>query len=280
MIIIKSAEHLHAYILTLKEKGLKIGFVPTMGALHPGHISLIKESVNVCNITICSIFINPTQFNNKEDFAKYPVTIENDINLLTGSGCDILFLPTVAEIYSTAFTIKKYDLGKLETILEGEFRPGHFQGVCQVVDRLLDIVTPECMFLGQKDYQQCMILKQLIVLRNDEAKIELVFAPTIREKDGLAMSSRNMRLQPEQRTIAVCIHQCLETMKQQIHQLPLDKLESNAIENLEHAGFQVDYVRIVHADTLEAVNNLNEPIVGLIAATIGSVRLIDNMRLN
>ncbi|HZI00726.1 MAG TPA: pantoate--beta-alanine ligase, partial [Flavisolibacter sp.] len=219
MIIIKSAEHLHAYILTLKKKGLKIGFVPTMGALHPGHISLIKESVNVSNITICSIFINPTQFNNKEDFAKYPVTIENDINLLTGSGCDILFLPTVDEIYSTAYVIKKYDLGKLETLLEGEFRPGHFQGVCQVVDRLLDIVSPDFMFLGQKDYQQCMILKQLIVLRNDEAKIELVFAPTIRENDGLAMSSRNMRLQPEQRIKALCIHQCLEIMKQQIHQL-------------------------------------------------------------
>ena len=280
MIIIKSAEHLHAYILTLKEKGLKIGFVPTMGALHPGHISLIKESVNVNNITICSIFINPTQFNNKEDFAKYPVTIENDINLLTGSGCDILFLPTVAEIYSTAYAIKKYDLGKLETLLEGEFRPGHFQGVCQVVDRLLDIVCPDRMFLGQKDYQQCMILKQLIVLRNDEANIELVFAPTIREKDGLAMSSRNMRLQPEQRSKAICIHQCLETMKLQIHQLPLDRVESNAIKNLEHSGFQVDYVRIVHAETLEAVNDLNEPIVGLIAATIGSVRLIDNMRLN
>jgi pantoate--beta-alanine ligase len=280
MIIIKSAERLQAYILSLKKKGITIGFVPTMGALHEGHLSLITEAANACNICVCSIFINPTQFNNQDDFAKYPVTIENDILLLGQTHCDILFLPSVSEIYTPAYEIKKYELGKLETLLEGAFRPGHFQGVCQVVDRLLDLVAPDRMFLGQKDYQQCMILQKLIDLRADGAKTKLVFAPTIREKDGLAMSSRNMRLNKEQRLKAVCISQTLESIKKHIHQQPIEILESEAISNLKMAGFDVDYVRIVHAETLEPVNNADVPLVGLIAANIGTIRLIDNMRLN
>ena len=162
MVIFKEAEALSKSMGSDKNNGKKIGFVPTMGALHPGHLSLVKTSKQENDITVCSIFVNPTQFNNPEDLKHYPVTIEKDIEALLQVDCDILFLPPVSEIYPSYYQKKHYELGPMETILEGKFRPGHFQGVCQVVDRLLTIVDPDHLYLGQKDFQQCMVLKKMV----------------------------------------------------------------------------------------------------------------------
>ena len=160
MIIFKQQEPLSKYIEDQKKQGRKVGFVPTMGALHDGHLSLVSEARSANDVVVCSIFINPTQFNNQDDFKYYPVTIEKDIEQLISAGCDILFLPTVEEVYPPTWSKKHFDLGPIENILEGFYRPGHFQGVCMVVHRLLDIVQPGRMYLGQKDYQQCMVIKK------------------------------------------------------------------------------------------------------------------------
>ena len=195
MILFKTILPLQARIRRLKEAGKSIGFVPTMGALHAGHISLIGESRSKTDITVCSIFINPKQFNDVRDFEKYPKTIEQDILLLEKSGADMIFMPAVDEIYpADKNEIPHYDLGYLEEILEGFYRPGHFQGVCRVVHRLLTIVHPDMLFLGQKDYQQYMVIRQMM---NDcTISTPIHICPTLREPDGLAMSSRNMRLSP------------------------------------------------------------------------------------
>src|SRR5438270_8267338 len=198
MIIFKRAVDLEHYLFEQKRSGRNIGFVPTMGALHKGHLSLISRA-GKSGLVVCSIFVNPTQFNDPEDFKNYPVNIENDMELLVQSGCDVLFLPSVEEIYPAGFSKKHYDLGPIEFVLEGAHRPGHFQGVCQVVDRLLQIVQPDDLFTGQKDYQQCMVIRKLISLVGMEDRVNLVVVPTVREKDGLAMSSRNLRLNEEQR---------------------------------------------------------------------------------
>ena len=177
MIILKTGLELSILLEKITCNGT-IGYVPTMGALHEGHLSLIKKCKSESTFTVCSIFVNPTQFNDKSDFEKYPVKLEEDIALLIQAGCDILFLPNVKELYPNGTTLETYNLGALETIWEGKFRPGHFQGVCQVVQRLLSIIKPNKLFMGQKDYQQCMIIQQLIHLI--DFKTELVICSTIR----------------------------------------------------------------------------------------------------
>src|SRR5690348_11900589 len=175
MIIFKKALALQNKLKQLKKSKEKIGFVPTMGALHDGHLALIEQSKSVDTTTVCSIFVNPTQFNDKKDFEKYPVTIENDIYLLEKSNTNILFLPSVDEIYPEGLATNfSYDLGFLETILEGFYRPGHFQGVCRVMDKLLNIVQPDDLFMGQKDYQQCMVIKRLIELNKISTQLHVV----------------------------------------------------------------------------------------------------------
>ncbi len=251
-----------------------------MGALHNGHISLINISKQNNNLVVCSIFVNPVQFNDNKDFEKYPSTIEADINLLEKAGCDVLFLPSVAEMYPDGLTQqKKYNLGYLETILEGKFRSGHFQGVCQAVERLLNIVQPHYLYLGQKDYQQCMVIKKLADLINAEANV--IICPTLRENDGLAMSSRNMRLNENERLKAVKISATLFFIKQEIKTGYLQDLKQRCIQYLTAEGFKVDYVEIADASTLELLENWNgqTQIVALIAAFINEVRLIDNMLL-
>jgi pantoate--beta-alanine ligase len=280
MIIFKSAGQLTAYLEKQRNSGASIGFVPTMGALHKGHISLIEQSSAQNSLTVCSIFVNPTQFNNKEDFKHYPITIEKDIEELNYAGCSILFLPTEAEIYPTNYLSVHYELGKLESILEGYYRPGHFQGVCQVVDRLLSIVNPHNIYIGQKDYQQCMVIKRLIELLGKSGQIRINIAPTIREKDGLAMSSRNLRLTNDQRSKALTIYTELSAIKEHLNEEPLDQLKKEAIRHLQEAGFFVDYVEIANAETLEPAANKKEQLVALIAASLGDVRLIDNISLN
>lgn len=260
------------------EENQSIGFVPTMGALHAGHISLIYKSKTANSLTVCSIFVNPTQFNNPLDFEKYPITIEQDIAMLEEAGCDVLFLPSTDEIYPTDFVKISYDLGYLESILEGKYRPGHFQGVCMVVERLLRIIPCNTLYLGQKDYQQCMVIEKMISLRNMEVDLEI--APTVRETDGLAMSSRNKRLSIEERENASVIFNALMHMKSEITLQSNEKIVSEAHRMITEKGFEVDYIELTdcHLHPLENTINSNG-VVALIAATVNSIRLIDNMTL-
>ena len=281
MILFKKITELTAFIARQKQKGQPIGFVPTMGALHNGHISLILNSKKHDTITVCSIFVNPTQFNEAKDFKKYPVTLEKDIDMLEKNGCDVLFLPTVKEIYPDGLSKQPYyNLGYLETVLEGKYRPGHFQGVCQVVHRLLSIVQPYYLYLGQKDYQQCMVIKKLINLT--ELKTAVVIGNTLRESDGLAMSSRNMRLNEQERKKAVKIAETLFFIKKEIKPGYVGDLKERAQQYLLAENFKVDYVEIATADTLTTIENWDgkQPIVALVAAYLNEIRLIDNMLLN
>lgn len=283
MIIFKKAADLRHYLAEQKKRKRSVGFSPTMGALHQGHISLLEASKKDNDITTSSIFINPAQFNDPADFEKYPVTIEKDIYMLEKAGCDILFLPSVREIYPDGFTNhKQYDLGQLETLLEGKFRPGHFQGVCMVVERLLNIVCPGKLYLGQKDYQQCMVITRLIQLMGIEKDTTLVVCPTLREPDGLAMSSRNMRLNEEERKKAVAIYNVLTGIKNNLQPSSLINIKNKAVEELAVKDFRVDYVEIVDASTLEPVTEWDgrQKLVALVAAFNNEVRLIDNMLIN
>jgi pantoate--beta-alanine ligase len=282
MILFKQVKPLKKYIAGLKNQGKTIGFIPTMGALHKGHLSLIRESRQQCSVTVCSIFVNPTQFNDPKDFEKYPVTIENDILLLEQGGADILFLPSVAEMYPDGLTSPvHYELGYLENILEGFYRPGHFQGVCQVVHRLLDVVEPGTLFLGRKDYQQCMVIKKLIELYNIPTMLQI--GNTLREADGLAMSSRNLRLLPEDRKKATAIYGALNYIKTEMYAKSIEELKQLATHIIMEAGFsKIDYVEIGDAGTLLPVNQANSgtKLVALVAAFLNNVRLIDNMIIN
>lgn len=283
MITFKKANELQHYLGQRRQEKEDIGFVPTMGALHDGHLSLLKTSLKENKLSICSIFVNPAQFNDPNDFKKYPSTLDDDISKLEANGCDILFLPPVEEIYPGGFDVKQnYDLGYLDTILEGEFRPGHFQGVCMAVERLLLIVQPDKLYLGQKDYQQCMIITKLVQLMGSEEKIDIRICPILREKDGLAMSSRNMRLTKEERAKATALYETLIFLKQNICNGSLGDLKKEATDQLQKKGFKTDYVEIANAKTLRPINewDARTNILGLVAAYIDNVRLIDNMMLN
>ncbi len=282
MILFRHPADLLAHLQKLRNNNAIIGFVPTMGALHHGHISLIERCKQAASITVSSIFINPTQFNDQQDFVQYPVTLDKDIQQLEKAGCDILFLPTVNDIYPNGTTaLETYALGRMEALLEGYYRPGHFQGVCQVVNRLLDAVQPNLLFLGQKDYQQCMVIAKMLELTGKQVK--LVQCPTLREADGLAMSSRNMRLYARSRQQAIAIYQALQFLKSNIRPGVTASLMQIATDSLLQAGFDsVDYVSIADAKTLEPIDEWDgeTPIVALIAAFVGGVRLIDNLPLH
>ena len=283
MIIFKKPAELHEFLEKKRSEQKTIGFAPTMGALHAGHISLVKEAKKQNDLVVTSIFVNPTQFNDPEDFKKYPVTIEKDILMFESAGCDVLFFPSVRDIYPDGtIKLKNYELGFLETILEGKFRPGHFQGVCQVMHRLLEIVLPNNLYMGQKDYQQCMVIKKLIELIGLDNKIKVNICPTLREDDGLAMSSRNTRLEPDDRLTATTISAALRYIKENIRQGDTKPIKDEAKEMLLQKGFKTDYIEIANADTLESIRNWNgkEKIVALAAAFLNNVRLIDNMIIN
>jgi pantoate--beta-alanine ligase len=264
----------------LRQDG-KTGFVPTMGALHQGHLQLVNTSMKENAHTLCSIFVNPTQFNDPQDFQKYPITIESDIAKLDRQGCDILFLPSVDEIYPAGLGQgKPYELGRLEQILEGQFRPGHFQGVCRVVDILLEIVEPHRLYLGQKDYQQCMVIQKMIELTGRATEVRI--CETMRENDGLAMSSRNTRLSATERQVAPVIYMVLTKAKKDLTKGDLAPLREQAFKQLEKAGLRPDYFEFANAGTLEILQQWNgkDPVVAVVAAFLGDVRLIDNMILN
>ncbi len=283
MVIIKKAAALHDLLEKKKNEQKRIGFAPTMGALHAGHISLVTESKKQNDVVVCSIFINPTQFNDPEDFKKYPVTIEKDILMFEGAGCDVLFIPSVEDIYPDGTTnLIYYDLGFLETVLEGKFRPGHFQGVCQVMHRLLEIVLPHNLYLGQKDYQQCMVIKKLIELIGLNDKIKTNICPTLREDDGLAMSSRNTRLLPADRIKATTISAALRYIKENVKIGSTKNVLDQAKEMLLKNEFKIDYVAIADADSLELLEDWDggKKIIALAAVFLNNVRLIDNMVIN
>jgi len=283
MVLLKKSEDVYKWLDTQQKKNAIIGFIPTMGALHNGHISLIEASKIAMNISVCSIFINPTQFNDPKDFEKYPVTIEKDIEFLENNGCDVLFLPSIKEIYPNGFDDKiNFEIGYLETILEGKYRPGHFRGVCMVVNRLLEIVNPDCLYLGQKDYQQCKIINKLIELTGKKNKISIKICPTLREPDGLAMSSRNIRLNKSDRIKAGALYQSLNYIKNNLATTDIPLLKQKANNILADAGFKVDYLEIADTNSLTPVNkwNGNQKLVALAAAHMNEVRLIDNILLN
>jgi pantoate--beta-alanine ligase len=280
MIIFKKKQDLQ-FFLRKQAQQHTMGFVPTMGALHQGHYSLIAEARLQCSLVVCSIFVNPTQFNDPKDFEKYPITLDTDIDGLVAAGCDVLFLPDVSEMYPQGLTGQEhYNLGELETLLEGAYRPGHFQGVCQIVAKLLQAVQPHVLFLGQKDYQQCMVISRLVQLLNLTTIIEK--CNTLREADGLAMSSRNRRLNEHDREIASTIYQTLLLIKEHLAIGDTTGIIQTATTLLANKGFKTDYVAIAHADTLAPVVHWDgkTPILALIAAYLGDVRLIDNMMLN
>jgi pantoate--beta-alanine ligase len=289
MLIFKRISDLEDYIKKAKKQGLSIGFVPTMGALHPGHIALIETCKTHCKLTVCSIFVNPTQFNDKSDFEKYPVTISNDIKLLSHAGCDVLFLPSVMEIYPNGLEQKKpayrtgrrFNFGLIANILEGSFRPGHFDGMAQVVARLLKIVKPHQLFMGQKDYQQQLIVGLLI--KKIKLNTRLVMCPTVREKDGLAMSSRNTRLDATSRKLAVQISKTLKYAKAQLKNTKAETgvIQQKSLKRLAgFEGIETEYFEIRNAKTLEVPKRRSEKLIALTAVKIGGVRLIDNMALN
>lgn len=281
MIQFKESADLRRWLDKQKTKGKKIGFVPTMGALHEGHIRLVETSRSLTDITVCSIFVNPVQFNDPADFKKYPVSTEKDIEMLAKAGSDVLFMPSVHEIYPQGESnLETYDLGGLDTILEGRYRPGHFQGVCQVMNRLLKIVEPDHLFMGQKDFQQCLVVKRLIEIEQLPVRFHTI--PTVRESDGLAQSSRNRRLTPDQRKNAVAISQALNDIREKLVSGDAGLLISLAHERLDTAHFKTDYISIARATDLKPISNWNgkEKAVALIAAFQGEVRLIDNILLN
>jgi len=280
MLIFKTKNDLNQYLLNRRRLGEKIGFVPTMGALHEGHLSLINLSKKDHETTVCSIFINPTQFTNTQDFEKYPITIERDIQLLRASGCQVLFLPEVSEMYPEGVQLKeKYELGSIEHRWEGEFRPGHFQGVCQIVEKLLLLVEPDTLFLGQKDFQQVAILKQMLQVKKDLQWIQIIAGPTLRETDGLAMSSRNLRLSPEERLQATSIYKGFQQVKLELSkgEKSLDNLCQNMEKLLLANGFsKVEYIAFVEPEQMVKIDKIQDKMVLIVAAHLGEVRLIDN----
>lgn len=278
MKIAKTKTELYNYLSSLKESNVKIGLVPTMGALHQGHISLVNQSKSKCDFTIVSIFVNPTQFNNVDDLLKYPKPINQDIKMLEQAGCDLLFNPEVDEIYSTE-EVWNYEVGKLDGLLEGKFRPGHYQGVTQIVFKLFDLIKPHFAFFGQKDYQQFLVIQKM----NQDLSlgIALEACPIIRETDGLAMSSRNIRLNADERKTALIIYQSLLFLKENYQKYPLNQLLLKAEALYAHNDLlKLEYLKICNTQTLEELKEKNNEVsIALIACFVGETRLIDNMIL-
>ncbi len=282
MYIFKTVNDLQNFIALKRNEGKQIGFVPTMGALHQGHLSLLKVANQQTQISVCSIFVNPKQFDEAEDFDKYPRTTTQDIQLLEENNCTVLFLPTVAEVFPPAIEqdLVQYDFGYLAKPMEGAYRKGHFDGMAKVVKRLLDIVLPDKLFMGQKDYQQFTIVRRLIEITN--LQTQLVVCPILREADGLAMSSRNVRLLTDERIRAAEISQTLKWLKLQRNQLTLNDAITKAKTKLNTiTGMSLEYLEVVNGRTLTPITNWTntDAIVACVAVRLGAVRLIDNMIL-
>jgi len=279
--IFRTKQELQHELAGIRQQNQVITLVPTMGALHEGHLSLINYAKPLTDITVCSIFVNPTQFNDPKDLEKYPRPIENDIALLESVGCDILFMPTVAEMYPENDPEWHINLGNLDQIWEGEHRPGHFQGVTQIVFKLFDLVKPNQACFGQKDFQQVMVIQRMIDIKNLD--IKLLICPIIRSEAGLALSSRNARLSAEGKENALTIITALRFIQDNLEQKSVAELLDGAkIIIASNPAVELEYLSICETSTLAPVDNIEsgKDYVALIAAWVEKVRLIDNILLS
>lgn len=280
MLVFKRVDPLQAYLDSRRSEGSRVGFVPTMGALHEGHLSLLRCARKDNDLTVCSIFVNPAQFNESNDLERYPRTPVKDAEMLSGVGTEVLFFPPVEEIYPPGVQIQvPLDFGRLGEVMEGAFRPGHFEGVARVVRRLLDIVQPHRLYMGQKDFQQYTIIQYMIEVL--KLPVQLVRCPIVREADGLAMSSRNRRLSPPARRRAPAIYRVLQEARRALVDADPKTVAARARQQLERAGLRPEYFEIVDGHTLEPLETLAgvENAVACAAAWAGDVRLIDNILL-
>ena len=279
MQVFKTAIGIQEYASKQRLNSLIIGFIPTMGALHDGHISLIRASKGENDLTICSVFVNPTQFNEPADFQKYPRQIDSDLKKLEEAGCDVVFLPSVNDIYPQPDTTK-YDLGKVASVIEGAHRPGHFNGVASVVKRFLELVHPHHAYFGLKDYQQYLVIQKLI--EGYQLDVNIVGCPILREASGLAMSSRNQLLSERGKEIAANLHKSLVLVKNTSLQYPAAELEKIGMAYLESKeGIEPEYFVVVDKHTLlPPINDDSTELIALLAARVEGVRLIDNMYLS
>ncbi|MDR1370418.1 MAG: pantoate--beta-alanine ligase [Dysgonamonadaceae bacterium] len=278
MEIISTIRELQERLNTRKRENKIIGFVPTMGALHQGHIELVKRCVAENDTCVVSIFVNPTQFNDKNDLLKYPRTPDADCELLAGAGCNYVFSPSVEEMYPEPDS-RQFEFGTLDKVMEGLFRPGHFNGVAQIVSKLFDAVRPDKAYFGEKDFQQLAIIREMT--RKMNYPIEIIPCPIVREPDGLAMSSRNTRLNNEQRKEAVEISGILHKSKKLKEQLNVEELKQWVITSInESPGLKIEYFDVVNGYTLQSISSWedSDSIVGCAAVFCGNVRLIDNIQ--
>ena len=278
MEILETKDALVKALQSYRSDRTAIGFVPTMGALHQGHISLAEECRRENAVAVVSIFVNPAQFNDKTDLANYPRTMYEDLDKLSSAGCDYVFAPSVEEMYPEEDT-RIFDFGMLDKVMEGTHRPGHFNGVAQIVSKLFDAVQPDRAYFGEKDFQQLAIIRRLVAMTN--SAVQIVGCSTVREADGLAMSSRNIRLTPEQRKNAPAIACTLFACKEKVNTMPLDELKKWVVEQINGTPcLQTEYFDIVNRNTLQtAVQYEENALQGCIAVHAGAVRLIDNIRL-
>ncbi len=279
MKIFNTVDGIRDEVHALRAKGLSIGFIPTMGALHEGHLSLLRQAMEENDISICSIFVNPIQFNNEQDLSKYPRTLDDDCKKLEKAGCSLVFAPSVEEMYPDDVS-EKFDFGPLQEVMEGAHRPGHFNGVAVVVKRLFEICLPHRAYFGEKDFQQLMIIKALVKQVN--LPVEIIGCPIIREDDGLAMSSRNARLSPEERVNAAFIYKALSKIKLRAGQKPLEDILSRITERLNSVpGMEVEYLQVADENTLLPIKYWDDAEnIRVFAATfLGETRLIDNLKV-
>jgi len=281
MIIVKTVTSLEIHLNKFKSDKQKTGFVPTMGALHEGHLSLVKRAKAENDRVIVSIFVNPTQFNNPLDLEKYPRMPEKDFELLEKEGVDVIFFPSEKEIYPEGMEGKsEFDFGNLEKVMEGKFRPGHFKGVAQVITRLFEIVHPDNAYFGEKDFQQLAIIRALV--KQKKLNVRITGCPTMREPSGLAMSSRNLLLSPEMRTEAANISRALFHIRDQRNKKSLQELKNEAVHIIEHNGLlKVEYLEVADPVSLQPVNSLEgkSKLRCLTAVQAGNIRLIDNVEV-
>lgn len=282
MIICKTRDEISAAVAELRRQNKTLGFVPTMGALHNGHLSLVKKSMSENDCTAVSIFVNPTQFNNKHDLQTYPRTVDADVKLLVGTGADIAFVPSVETMYPEGLdnVTESYDFGFIGQVMEGAARPGHFNGVGIVVHRLFDLVKPDRAYFGMKDFQQIAIIREMV--RQCNINIEIIPCPIVREDDGLALSSRNTRLNEEQRRQAVQISQTLFKAVGLVGEKSVDEVKEFVISTVNSVPLlDVEYFEIVDGYSLQTISSWNEAewVVGCITVNVGDVRLIDNITL-
>lgn len=279
MDIITTVSEFSSRMAAERAAGRSIGLVPTMGALHPGHISLVKQARDNNDVVAVSVFVNPTQFNNPTDLATYPRTLEEDCKLLEAAGVDVVFAPSAEEVYPEPDT-RVFDLGSVAEVMEGAMRPGHFNGVAQIVSRLFDMAKPHRAYFGEKDFQQIAVIRRMAELEG-MTDIEIVPCPIVREKDGLAMSSRNVRLTEEQRAVAPVIHRTLEESLSWASKHTVDETKRYVTETVNSFPFTcVEYYEIVDGKTMQPIHSWDESTepVGCITCYVGDVRLIDNIR--